>query len=86
MLPLYFIGFIIRKEPKDKATKHFLNMTLKQYPLHEPFPPYLVIATPVNFLDGIFGYTSRLALRDTKFVCSPFRAVKTGLSHGLQVG
>ena len=59
---LYFIGFIIRKDLKEQATEHFfLNLTLKQSP-DEPFAPYLVIATPVNFLDGIFGYTSRLAL------------------------
>ena len=59
---VYFIGFIIRKDLRDQATEHFLkNLTLKPCP-HEPFAPYLVIATPVNFLDGIFGYTSRLAL------------------------
>ena len=57
-------------------------MTLKQCP-HEPFAPYLVIATPVNFLDGIFGYTSRLALHWYQICVVPFRAVKTGLSHGL---
>ena len=50
---------------------------------HEPFAPYLVIATPVNFLDGIFGYTSRLALQWYQICVVPFRAVKTGLSHGL---
>ena len=80
---LYFIGFIIRKDLKDQATEHFfLNLTLKQCP-HEPFAPYLVIATPVNFLDGIFGYTSRLALHWYQICVVPFRAVKTGLSHGL---
>ena len=55
---------------------------MKQCP-HEPFAPYLVIATPVNFLDGIFGYTSRLALHWYQICVVPFRAVKTGLSHGL---
>ena len=55
---------------------------MKQCP-HEPFAPYLVIATPVNFLDGIFGYTSRLALHWYQICVVHFRAVKTGLSHGL---
>ena len=81
---LYFIGFIIRKDLKAQATEHFFffKLTLKQCP-HEPFAPYLVIATPVNFLDGIFGYTSRLALHWYQICVIPFRAVKTGLSHGL---
>ena len=80
---LYFIGFIIRKDLKDQAPEHFFfKLTLKQCP-HEPFAPYLVIATPVNFLDGIFGYTSRLALHWCQICVVPFRAVKTGLSHGL---
>ena len=82
-LPL-FHWFHNKKRPKRPSnwTFFFLNLTLKQCP-HEPFAPYLVIATPVNFLDGIFGYTSRLALHWYQICVVPFRAVKTGLSHGL---
>ena len=81
-LPL-FHWFHNKKRPKRPSNwTFFFNLTLKQCP-HEPFAPYLVKATPVNFLDGIFGYTSRLALHWYQICVVPFRAVKTGLSHGL---
>ena len=84
-VPLFHCNwFHNKKRPKRPSnwTFFFINLTLKQCP-HEPFAPYLVIATPVNFLDGIFGYTSRLALHWYQICVVPFRAVKTGVSHGL---
>ena len=82
-LPL-FHWFHNKKRPKRPSNWTFF---LKKVDLEAvslwAFCPYLVTATPANFLDGIFGYTSRLALHWYQICVVPFRAVKTGLFHGL---
>ena len=86
---LYFIGFHNKKRPKRPSNWTFF---FKKFDLEAvspwaffPLSGNTAVATPVNFLDGIFGYTSRSALHWYRYqICVvPFRAVKTGLSHGL---
>ena len=74
-LPL-FQWFHNKKRTKRPSNWTFFKIWPWSSVPHEPFAPYLVIATPVNFLDGIFGYPSRLALHWYQICVVPFPGSK----------
>ena len=71
-----FHWFYNKKRTKRPSNWTIFKIWLWSIVPHEPFAPYLVIAIPVNFLEGIFGYTSRLALHWYQICVVPFLGSK----------